>query len=845
MLRKNSKKIATMDNYDAGEFLIKLLNERFDFKANSGQAIAFDFNTQAYSIFVNAWVDRITMLTPVCVSSTGSAPIYPVDLAMFAWMAAIIHIRKTGQLTGDTIGQLPQFTQDIDVPVPLASILQYIGKYTKHDQNFQTKYALPNGFMNASINVGELNPATTYPFPVYNGGLLWDLLGVSGMGEMTALRNWAPITVTNWCSSRLFLVSNALKLLNIPVVPMSQVPTSAPGPEAYACRGIDQLSASIIPNRVYSMISPIDWELATVFSFGRNRVVQQTWRSEVITSPTFEPGVVYATLSTEHYLAAGLMFLLINQNAFRSGPIKRVYRLAKTRLRTYAWNVKYISGTSVKQQISVAYSQIQQQIPLFSDQITPAIGFRQLYALHAIVALHLHHRCEMNSPFTQQALRLAAGSYSGSAYYNNGVTASVALPSNLTEFIESIGVVVTDGQMVVPYLKPAPGGSDTTWNDPSYAGNLIMMSWKGLNYPASSVLQDAYPFPFSGATVLKPDINAGGFIWDTAFQANYTAPFASTPYPIQHPQFTVDSFAEIWKSTLGSQFFNNLSMSMVSTAKMRQIRFGEAYQMLSIASGVSTRPIALEPVNSKLSSVAPVEEKTSGKVGTPAPTPSLFVNAPVVGYVGSSLVLNGAEIMQATILPASIGTIDINGATSTFLCKMSGSNTLLLLEDMVSKTVQSGLQIQAPDKPKVLSGGELMPLKASTKDVKVSAWDQVVHETSSKLIPPVVGTAATIACDFIPIIGELISPLCGAGAAALATMFTSRGHVTAQHIDASVESAGRAHTAVKSGMQKLGHAVSASKTAVDQASDLVGKFATAQVKGIGYDRLAAHALSKK
>lgn len=831
--------VEKLGRFDKGSALLKLINEKFDFKATSGQATAFPLNTVAYSIFVQCWVDRIIMQTPICV---GASAVTPSDLAMFAWMAVILRVRKFGQLTGDTISLIPSFAEDISLPVPLANILAYFGQYTQMDQNFVTSYNLPSGFMNATIGFSQLDPAQTYPFPVYNGGLLYDRMYNGGINELVANRVWTPLTVAEWCNTRLYNVSAQLKLLNIATVPSSSVPKEAPGIEAYCCRGIDQFTANVIPGRVYSLVNPVDWEIATIFSIGRNRVVQQTWRSRSISVPSFEPGFRYGTMSTEHYLAAGVMYLLVSQSQYKAGRIRDVYKIGKSKLGTFAWNVKHISGTQVKTLLAANYVQLQEQIPEFNDQVTAAIGFRQLYAMHVLFCLHLHHRCEFSSPVTQVALRLNGSSaHSATAFYNEGISDGVSLPGALAEFIESLGAVISDGAMVFPMLLNPTNVASQTWLDPTFAGNMIEMSWKGLNYANGQ--PDFYPFPWNGATVQVPTINTGIFTWDSAFQANYEVIPVSFPYPIQHPQMSINDFVEVWKATTGSQIYNNLSLAMVHTARLKEIRFGEPYQMLSVAATSAFRRIAVSPALTVLSAT----EK--GALGAPNPTPPLYVDAAVVTFVGSSMVMNRAEAVQATILPSNIDAININAATSTFLCKMTSTNSYMMLEEAINRVTQSGLNnttLTLNHQPSSttmqrLPGGEIVPVKAKDNASTPSAWDQTVHEIGGRLLPPAIGTAASVACDFIPIIGAFLAPMCGAGASAIASTLLSRSSVTGQHLTESSSSSPTtaALQSVGSGISKFGSALKATDEAVAQAGAIVNRFALAQVKGLDYSRLRA------
>lgn len=840
----------------AVENLIHKVSAKLDLKANSGNVNAVALSDVAIADMLGAWVDNITRSTPICVSTIGTAfRVWPIELYLFGYIALLLHIRRVGQLGGDTLGTLPQFLNDLSIPVPLAKFFEYLGKYRKNDQNLMTLYNLPPNFMNSLLNKGYIDPAASYPFPVSQNGLVYDNMYLGGIKELVADRNWTNITVSAWCQTRLQGVANAFRSLDIAVVPLSGIPEEAPSIDAYACRGKDRESNAVLAGRVFAVVPIHDEDLATIFSQGRTLQVYSTWLSKVIPPPMIDLNLGFATLTTEQYLAFGFMYFMSGQNEFKAGPVKRVYKLmGGPQVTTFAWSVKYISDQAVKTCITQSYKQLQAKIPNFSDKYpfanppNAASAWRILYALEVLFLVHLLHRVNTSNPVTNLALPLSnTASSSSTAFHTDGVTDGVPLLSLMTEFIESLGVVVSEGSMIFPRFIPITRSPGTTWGSGSFAGNLIMMSWRGLNY--ASGVTSVFPFPFEGTSTEYPNINTGSFIWDSSFNGNYVVSPPLFPYPIQIPSATLFSFVGLLKSALGQQYYQNISMALTCGKSGFQHRFGKLSQMLSVleAPAGNSQLIVLTPVdNNILYAGAPEpasEGKEEGAIKTNITTGPLYFFYAQTTVVGSSVIMDRHELMNAIVLASErIDNIDLVNPSIPYLCRIVGADSLSFTSQIVDMTTQPGQDNgDLMPNPTRLPNGQFVPTRmVEKKNNQPSVWDSAIHKVGSDIIEGGAGIAAGLACDIIPIVGELISPACAAGASSLVSTFMSRSSTYANgRMDSSAGVDHKARiAAVKAGVAQVGKAVGASSDAIGHTMKALSGVAAAHTYGIMRPALA-------
>lgn len=832
----------------AVENLIHKVTSKLDLKANSGNVNAVPLRDVVVANFLGAWVDNLTRMKPICVSTIGTnLRVWPAEILLFGYIAMLLHIRRVGQLGGDTLGTLPQFLSDLSIPVPLAKFLEYLGKYRRNDQNLMTVYTLPVNFMNSLLSVGHIDPQLTYPFPVSQNGLVYDNMYQGGIKELVADRTWTPITISAWCQTRLQAIANAFRSLSLPVVPLNSIPEDAPSIDAYACRGIDRAFATPIPGRVFAVVPIMDEDVATIFSQGRSLQVYSTWLSKVSPVPMMDLNMGFATLTLEQYLAFGFMYFMSGQNEFKAGPIKRVYKLmGGPSISTFAWAQKNISEQSVKTVLTQSYKQLQAKIPGFNDTYAsgPPGGsaWRVLYTLHVLFLVHLLHRVNTSNPVTNLALPLRISPNSSStAFHTDGVTDGVPLLSIMTEFIESLGVIVSEGAMIFPRFTPYFATPTNTWGSAAFAGNLIAMSWRGLNYVAGN--QSIFPFPLDGTSGKNPNVSTGGFIWDSNFDGNYFASSPTYPYPIQIPASTLFSFVGAMKAALGQQFYQNISMALTCGKSGFQHRFGKLEQMLCIleATAGNDQIIVLNPTENSLNFAEDEEEegneRKSNKLGTAVTSGPLFFYYTQTSVVGSSVVLDRHELMNAIVLVSDrVSNIDLVSPTVPFLCRIVGTDSLSFTSQIVDMTTQPGQDNgDLVPNPTRLPNGQFVPTRAIEKrNNHPSTWDNALHKVGSDLIEGGAGIAAGLACDVIPIIGELISPACAAGASSLVSTFMSRGSTFANgrmDSNAGVDHKARI-AAVKTGVAQVGKAVGASSDAIGHTMKALAGVAAAHTYGI-------------
>jgi hypothetical protein len=819
--------------------LIQQLDRKLNYKALAGQTVAYDLNTNAFAILFQRLLDRYAMTTSLFVNQDGAAnKIYPVDFLLYCWMSLLLHLREVGTVTGD-MAEMPSFAENISVPVPVASLIQYIGRYQKADMNLSTIFALSPTFFSSLVQNGHFDPALSYPFPHDNEGQLVDSLSAKPfVGEYFAQRDWTPLSVSAWCQTRLMRVSNYFRALNLPTVPLREIPGYAPGPEAYCCRGIDADTGYVYTNRVFTISKPFDSELGTIFSIGRVRIISEGYMSATIAGFATDPRFGYGTFQIENYLASGCVYLLLQQNEFRHGPIKRVYQLyRRNRVNTFAWSSKLIDGNAVQAIFATVWRQIQRQIPGFNDVQGATSSFRQFYALYSIFLLHLHHRIELSSPIANLALRLqGTTAHSISAYYNEGLAEKVALPAALERFISTVGVVLSHGAMVFPRFHSLPNTPQFTWGDPQWQNNLLAFSWRG--FYSTPLNTNAYPFSWAGVGLtLPPNIKTQYYILDAAFEPQYLTVTALNPYPVQHPQAFLSEYIAVWASTTSSQVFKEFATTMVSKNSNLDRKFGTVGQMCSRTGGSGfINKIDIFEGGSDLTAV---EEKEADKLGSPAPFGKVAVAYLSPAIVTSSMILNGSEALEAIVIPMSVRSLEINGAYSPYMCKMTVTASNLLLEELIDLTTQAGVNnsiVESSNTPSMLisNAGHVIPTKPTDHPDGPSKWEVAVAQTSQKAVPPLVGAAAGIACDFVPIIGELLSPLCAAGASGLVSTLMSRSLSSGQNFAKPIpEDESRAKIqAVRGGIEEMSKLIGASGEVVKKTSETLARVAASQVRGI-------------
>lgn len=816
--------------------VIGLIDKRLSYKALQGQARTVPVNTAALAIFFGRLLDRFAMTTPLFVSRGGATNyIYPVDFLMFCWISTFLHVRDVGVVTGDMV-ELPSFSENMSIPVALASILQYLGRFEKSDLNLVSSMEIPVNYFATLINQGHYDPALTYPFVTANDGQVVDYLTIGGSQDLEATRGWVAMSVGAWCKTRLFKVVGALKSLNIATVPLREIPHYAPGPEAYCCRGTDPDTGVLFANRVFSHFKPFDSELGTIFSIGRINPIFQAFISAPITSFMTNPGYGYGTYSLESYLAAGCVHLLMAQVAYKHGPIKRVYSFYRgTKISTFAWATKYIDGAAVQGLFGITWKQVQRQLPGFNDVQGGGATFRQFYCLYALFMLHLHHRVELASPVANLALRITGTTaHSISAYYNEGLADSIALPAALDKFIQSIGLVVSNGAMICPRFRSAPNTAVFTWGDAAWENNLVAMSWKGLK--VSSGNQNIYPMFWEGSGAVNPFIKTPYYTLDAAYNAIYVGVnTAGTPYPIQHPQMTIASIASAWQTTTSSQVFKEFPITMVSKKSNLDSFYGSPGQMCSVSGGaLYINRIDIFTTNGDLSALDPDVEK----LGTPSPVGPISARFIVPSIVASSMILNSSEALEAVVIPSRLAILDQDTIQSPYTCKMTVTSVHTILEELIDLTTQAGVNNSAVDsgqqKLLISSTGHVIPTKSEDHPTGPSKWDLAVAQVGQKTVPPLVGAAASVACDFIPLIGEFLSPICAAGASNIVAALMSRGSTTGQSFARPVnESEAKSKIqAVRDGVFEMAKLVGAKGAAVAKTSDVLTKVAASQVRGI-------------
>jgi hypothetical protein len=743
---------------------------------------------------------------------------------------------------------LPQFSRELSIPVPLAKVLEYLGKYVHRDQNIITTYTMQPGTMNALITRGFVDGSSTYPVLYSVGtGLAYDsMIQSASNGELCADRtaaSWPSISVAAWCQQRLFLVSNALRSLDIPVVPLDQIPEYAPSIDAYACRGKDRVSGNVLIGRVFAVTPIHDEDVATIFSEGRSLTILGPWVSKTMNWPMFDLVLAYANIPLEFYLACGFMFFMSTQHEFKAGPVKKVYKLyGKAEVTTFAWAPKIIGEQAIRTCLVESYKQFQAKIPGFND-VQGASGWKMLYALTVLFLTNLHHRIELSSPITNLALPLNGNPYwASTAFHNDGIADGMYLPAIMSEFISSCGVVVSEGAMVVPRLFLSQASPTNTWGSPTFAGNLIAMSWRKLNYTNGDGFM--FPFPFAGTTTVAPNFNTGNFIWDSTYDAPYFTLPAGIAYSVQIPSTTLSAFVKGYKSMLGQQYYQNISIAMTGRSVMYTKPFGKPSQMLSVLEIPTggNQIVVVSPADGSLSADVPCDGK---KLGTAISSGPLYFFYSTTAVVSSSLVLDRHELMEAILLCADrVGDVGLAVPTLAYNCRITGADSLALTSSVVEITMQPGQNNgeSVPD-PVRLPNGQLVPVRSvEAKTNTPSIWDTAVHRVGSDIIEGGAGIAAGLACDAIPFIGELVSPLCASGAASLVSTFLSRSSTYATGIEnksAGVDYKARI-AAVKQGVQNVGKAVGAATDAIQHTSNALTKVAANSALGL-YARGAAMA----
>jgi len=525
-----------------------------------------------YVVIAEAVLDKIAMNTNTF--NVNSGTVTPSQMMLYFFVLLLTHVRKVGSLAGSQHMIVPDLDPDWCVPLPIAKWIEGLGQYREGGAVASSFLTITSDITWASSSHGVDFPYTwadntrSAQLPNKN----WFKWG-DRLFEASAVDSIGSLTLSSVTAETLRTCSLAIADTGFGFVAIGDIGVIAPDASAYA-RAYDQenelfVALSLVNGNnpvfkcpfnsfhpeaavLYSSMQALDTKTLIFTTDPRSRMcpIYSEGPEYLLTGTTGAVDVI-TSYNVPHHV---FVYLWLRAPALKKGPIMKTTMWCGARIKTLQPSERYINYDAFNTIIIDLYEQL---MSMWNNPVIPTTGYDPngeiLVVLYAIYSMALQLRMNTSVYVHNQMLLSGASDGHGSTqpYFVNPEVKGIPLPALMAEFINSIGPVAINGQMVFPCSHVNERSMLGYNNYANVASVLSLLSGFGrVAFTAT---------PFTGANFLP--INFGGaspataitlsniFLPNFVYNTIYVAPTGIThivgnqQYPV-YPQYLISDLIQ-------------------------------------------------------------------------------------------------------------------------------------------------------------------------------------------------------------------------------------------------------------------------------------------------------------
>jgi hypothetical protein len=654
--------------------------------------------------FIDAIVERYAMVTELFVFPSYVAPSY---LGFYLQMCFLVYIKKHGQLTGSSAGNIPINFDEWAIPLPFAQFLEGFGTYNEDGSSHRFSMEHNNIIGVQNSYWGAFDSSTTLASRnFYPPGWQIAVMSPNSLDNIpsTGIIFAPPVTEITFTASVMATISEQISGAGLSYVKGTAISGCAPDGSAYAFVSQDVNLTLTTPGLCTFLLSEIDnFNAETSLIYNKHNPLLAslgTSSARMHSKKCVCMGTDDQDTTNPWFIQPQKLFIFVKSTVkeFKHVPL-HILKYCKVSLTTLFPSSQTYSWQGFATMVNNHYSACYRSAPTNMPAPPENVNFHHLAAYQIVCYMSMWARFMRAIPYWKTYFFVTGQSfYTPQSFYASIAWQSFRLPAVIVENIEAVGPVVYKGRLYYPTFPMRVFATQAlSLIDPGPVWSAGQ-AWTADTNPQAPFGMGLYWYNNIGGTLFPPTpaaqtlvvgYNRTGVLLSTQITLNnYTL---IPPFPGTFTLFTLNAHA----STLYKYFDSFHSNQSFSTSMNKSLvhqhynKCGAAYLLLCNLTG------SYQPVNTagaEMEDLITQDDIIGGAASMPVRP---VMNLAVYSHAASLIQMSPGDLLLAWTFALNVR--DQNNVSplplvdGKFVAQLPSSvSTAALIEQLMEATYMNG-----------------------------------------------------------------------------------------------------------------------------------------------------------